>query len=590
MDLKSNTPTVNLNTDSNIDSNMDSNDDLEIMDPTINDDFQEEDTIKTTIEVPNPLYVPTTGSKLNYVPYKDLATSHRNVYVLCRRDNISDTKFDTKLDVKLYDPSTSVSQLAEYGQFLTCLLAPLKVINNSTIRQGLIKIGKDIMEVFNHHKYIFNDTVLVCMMLEVTETHVMNWIKMYDYVEMDDFIKMKIFTSYYKISDKTSQKSLIEMIKNTHDFQYWADPRNCNINSNHKFFNRKFNLSFIRKWKIPVNQIDEELKKILLTFNTPATKSKLNLPNDKYPSEMTTVKPVPNVRKSNINTYTKHTNPKNTSFYGLVDVSHTNPIYEDIEELLLGRALTFQEKFYLMTHLLVSKTHCHLLLKNPKIMQATQPMWTRYAPVFKYLLGYAWVCFYNEEMIKKTKTISSDRYVFTLEQATQLPSYQIADDDPFQSPYFTLMVTENQIDFKGNFNGPKKIRNLNYGIVNPIEFKRRLNIFISGDSLIDMFEGANWSNMAITGSCMAAVLPKNNPLFLLFTSTKIGSDGNIEMADMELLRFYQEYYAHSDIDIACNHPNIMDFINHVKSTKSLIIQNLNKHQIKCTENEIDIKP
>ena len=49
------------------------------------------------------------------------------------------------------------------------------------------------------------------------------------------------------------------------------------------------------------------------------------------------------------------------------------------------------------------------------------------------------------------------------------------------------------------------------------------------------------------------------------------------ITDNELDRFFREYYSLSDIDIACNHDNIIDFIDHVIEVRNILHFNLQKH-------------
>lgn len=595
---------TDLNTFEEYTSNHRNDDDLEIMDPTLND-LNENNINETKHNETNPFYLGESASTFTYIPYREINKTHQYVYIICRKceskQNINsneNTKYSNPetmcmLTNIICDSKTQMICLKKYTSLLTCLRAPLCIAKNAFIRQGLLTVKSDVIELFNHQSYNMNDTVLACLMLEVYETSVEKWINLYTNCssELDEFIKMKIFTSYYDINDKICHKYLIDVIKNSQEFQYWSDLNNCMINNDHKFINRKFNLSFIKKWKIPVTQIESELRKILINFNKSNIKHATNNTGN-YPSQITNISD--NKLKINaankLKTLDYRSNPKNKSFYKIFNTDDINPIYNNIEDLFKSRAITEQEKYYLVTHMLISKTYCHFILKNKNILQQIHYMWEKYAPLFKYLLGYSVNCLYMEEMIKKTKTVKTDRYVFTLEEASQFPSFPFTHDNPYMSPYFTMLVDRSLLNLSGNFNGPSVINGLRYGVVDLIEFRRRLNIFVSGNSKMDLFKGANWNNMVITGSCMSAILPVNNPLFTLFTQTKINKNGDITMKDGELLRFYQEYYAHADIDIACNHTNIIDFIKHAEHIKSVIHKNLNENNIVCNESDIDIKP
>jgi hypothetical protein len=50
---------------------------------------------------------------------------------------------------------------------------------------------------------------------------------------------------------------------------------------------------------------------------------------------------------------------------------------------------------------------------------------------------------YLEESIRKTKMVSSDRFVFTSEQASFLPEFPFNPDCIRRSPYLPILINEN---------------------------------------------------------------------------------------------------------------------------------------------------
>jgi hypothetical protein len=77
-----------------------------------------------------------------------------------------------------------------------------------------------------------------------------------------------------------------------------------------------------------------------------------------------------------------------------------------------------------------------------------------------------------------------------------------------------------------------------YGVADLITFKQRMNVFLSGDKKFDVFKHANFKNIAVSGSMIAACLPNFNPLIL-----NVGCDFEA---------FVDEYYGSADLDILCN--------------------------------------
>ena len=215
-------------------------------------------------------------------------------------------------------------------------------------------------------------------------------------------------------------------------------------------------------------------------------------------------------------------------------------------------------------------------------MCANKKLFEKYMPIFRYVMGYSWVTFYMEESFKKNKIKQSDRFVFNLDTAQLLPVFPFDSKYPHLNPYFCCLVSDDLLKSKNNINGVNCNYEYQNGITDLVEFKKRMNIFISGKETIDLLQGMNWSNMVVTGGMMPAILPKTNPLIELF---KHITDPKVSLSEKELDRFYQEYYANSDVDVACNHDNIIDFIEHVKHIKVILANNL-----KINEKEIEVEP
>ena len=68
---------------------------------------------------------------------------------------------------------------------------------------------------------------------------------------------------------------------------------------------------------------------------------------------------------------------------------------------------------------------------------------------------------------------------------------------------------------------------------------------------INILDGLDWSNIAMSGSIMACCLPNYNPLM---NSYILDKDMNIDFA-----AFANEYYKDADIDIMCNISDIFKY-------------------------------
>ena len=149
-----------------------------------------------------------------------------------------------------------------------------------------------------------------------------------------------------------------------------------------------------------------------------------------------------------------------------------------------------------------------------------------FSNLYRYLFGYAWLRFYMEESIKKTWINKEDEFVFDINTASMLPVYPFAMDDPKSNPYLPLMVDDKVIQGNKNFGGfmffnTDNKDHMNQGITDLDGFKKRMNLFITGNSHNDIFNNLDWeeAGMGISGSIMAACLQKRHPLLNLFVGS-----------------------------------------------------------------------
>jgi hypothetical protein len=535
---------------------------------------------------PNPFHLPMEGSKLKYSKTKFLADEYKNIYILCLVDDFEPTETNKNKIKLFYQPESEITELRGQAKMVTLIKGSFSIVYLQKIRSGLVTITKELLEYFNHDSNELNKKEIVYLMLESKETTVRSWLKLYESESnLDQFIEQKIFASYYGLSDEKLDDNILGLIKHVDDFKYWKDKRNCSLSINEAFKNRKFNLSFVQKWNLPTDEIEKELKALLENFKENKNNIKSNIKNTNYPPQITNSRiEEPKEDPLKMNTYVDGSKTDRKSFFPLTKPENLVISWDSVEELLVNHSLNEKEKYYLICNLLASKNYCHYVLGNKKILESNKLLFEKYKPIFRYVMCYAWISLYMEESIRKTRTKQSDRFVFDIDTASQLPVFPFSSQVPHLNPYFCCMISDSHLNSTQNINGVKQSFDYQNGIIDLNEFKRRLNIFVSGKADTDLLNGANWSNMAITGGSMAAIIPKTNPLMALFKKTV---DPNVPMTEQELDRFFQEYYAKSDVDIACNYSNILDFIEHIKHLKTIIHINLGPN---VKESEIHIDP
>ena len=463
----------------------------------------------------NPFFVSVGGGSLSSVTYPTLLADYSEIYIICSKEEFHNAP-ETKL---FYEKDTKIDSLVSCKDRIMLVKAPMSIARIYSIKIGLVIVSGDILHKFDesvepgHNK-------LAYLMLYVDNRHVKNWIATQCESRIDLFVELKMFTTYYNINDYKTAQYMVELIKNAAQLDYWSDIDNCNL-STLKIKHRKFGINQGKKWDT------------------------MNLQTGDYPVAVETTQ----------------RDKKDKSSGSYYEIPSYNEILNEthVMELLDGKVLSREEIYYLVMSLLASKKYCHYIIKN--FNNATiKSITSGYKLLTKYLMGYAWISLLMEENIKKSKMSTYDRCVLTLDQAAALPIFDFDQEKPHKNPYFAVTLPDTEIT--NNILGVHNDKKSQQGIISMDKFVTRLNIFIT-DEDINVFKGIDWSNTVITGGCMAAILPKCNPLM-----------GATNVTAPILRNFFNKYYSTSDIDIACRYKNTMKYIEHVKKTTNIIVENV----------------
>ena len=272
--------------------------------------------------------------------------------------------------------------------------------------------------------------------------------------------------------------------------------------------------------------------------------------------------------KRNFNKIIKYNNIIN-NYLIIYDSNFTK---EDINKIFSN--LNDTQKYYLFSNLIISKKYYYLVINNEYILNLMKPIINKYIPVFRYLFSYTWLYLYYEEKIINNKLKTNDNIVFDINTASLLPIFPFLYEDIKINPYMSFMVNNEILNPLTNFNGLKEYtytdNNKNYfnkGICNLTQFRERLNIFIMNKSNLNIFENINWNKlkMAICGPIMTACLQVQHPLVNMFDETDF---------DNKLLRFYNEYYALTNIHIIFLANDIFEYMNNVNEFYNQIVVNM----------------
>ena len=206
-----------------------------------------------------------------------------------------------------------------------------------------------------------------------------------------------------------------------------------------------------------------------------------------------------------------------------------------------------------------------------------KPLFEKYLPFYRVIMGIAWITLYTEECLIKTKSTIDNRFVFEINNASKLPIFPMCSEDLHLNPYISMLVSIKMIDANNNCLGIPTIANYtNYGISNLDEFKRHFNIFTTGKSNKNIFDGIDWTNFAISGSIIPACVPKRHPLMDLVCDNTMNEEQQYAI-------YFNHYYNESDIDLMYNGNSIFDFMNKTNTIIQQIKQNMNQLKEKSAD-------
>ena len=385
----------------------------------------------------------------------------------------------------------------------------------------------------------------------------MEYLKLYDCQSNFKIIWNLIFLKNYFYKDNemsiSSSSQLLDMIKLMNESNYWTRDYNCKCNITTSFNKRRFQLSYTK------TIIDNSLERLL---NILGNDQKINNYLDC-------------IHKNK--TYVDASDAIKNIGYKVYRISKSDNITRDNINSLFDK-LNNEEKFYFVCNMLVSKKYCHFIINNLYIMKSMELYVTHFIELFRYLISYTWIRFYFEESIKKSWINKNDDFIFNIDTASELPTFPVSMETIKYNPYLPLMISNDKLATSINIGGIKQDINYKYyGKITSLDgFKKRFNVFMTGISTFNIFEGLDFKNvdMGISGSVMAACLQEEHPLMI---KTK-GKQHNccLSVFDRDWSRYLSEYYSNADLDIMIKESNSIEFIKKARIIYNQIIKNLVK--------------
>ena len=479
--------------------------------------------------------------KHNYeIKLNDYKKNFYKFYILCLNNN--------KLNKTILNKHINLDQLENIQNDFILIEGNFDLLFNKKHKMNLVVIDKIFVEKFNHNKLSLSSNILLLPIFNLNKENTILYLQQFTgLIKLEDYIKLKYINKFYK---NINYYNLFGLLSSLKENKFWEIKYNCNLNLSQYFLNRNFNFDNIQKSKnqILINKIKNFPEK-----------------GDDYLSYL---------YKENINNNISEMIRKQG--YSIYNIDNQNKISNDDINFIVDNINNQYELYKLTMNLLISKNNNHMILNNNNILLKLNDInfmksfnssnntsfFTKYIYPFKYALSYSWITLYMEESIKKRNIKSNDRFVFSINNAALLPSFNINIANIKDNPYITLLMANNILDIQNNCLSLKFDGNGDYGVNTLDIFRKRLNIYMISNKDKNIFEHINWNNLAISGSVISACITKYNPLINKF------KDNNYDL-------YFKSYYGNSDIDIMCNLNNNIDFFNKVYEVKSTIEQNIN---------------
>jgi len=544
-------------------------------------------------EIKNPFYISNTECPLKELEKKELYSNYKKVYILCTRNDIVIDKLtsdDKDILAMFFDKIVDLEEFNKLSKYFTIIEASSKILKNKEhFAQAIIvdtmkSEGKNnILEIFNHNKYSFeNFNEIIIPMIELTENFANIYKDQYEMPDENNNIFKAIMLDVYYNRDNYHPNiyKLHKSITSIKESDYWSIQSNCNYTITKNFIDRKFKYTFKEshvKGLVKANSIkknyDIEINKVINELEKDVPK------NNNYLEHI--------YRKDIfVDIHNGLKDLKNRTYYATADekLATMKINYELVNELFHNLDSNLHKKYLydIFNILLVSKEYCHLVLNNKFVLEKMKNIIDENYHIYRYLFGYAWLCFYTEECIFKTKTTDNKRYVFDINTANLLPVFPLVQSDIHLNPYITLLTSQKSIDIQNNcMTLPMSYNNFEeqYGVCDLTEFKKRFNLFTTGNETKNIFDSINWNNFAVSGSVIPACLMKKSPLIDLVKHAEQNDNDNMKT-------YFGHYYSNSDIDLMCNTSSVFDFMDKFE----LIIRQINKNIYKTDEFKLTIEP
>ncbi len=548
---------------------------IDMQDQSINQEQIKEQIELKAGEFLNPFYVGISGGNIKQLNWGDIHRNYNSVVILTI-SNSNDLKQNNTLSY-LFNRIMKEEQLLDING-ITYFRTGLNILKNRDeyFKANIIS-KKYLIELFPNG--VFNESEIVIGIFEMTEDNTRTYCNMYQSHDELAQVEQKLDMFNYYIGDKKNThfinfENIFSELKYTN---YWKTKENLDINITASFVDREFNNQRSGNNNFTViTDRNQNLKETTIPTTGEQKVKVLKQGTKDYPighqQDDKDVLPENKVKKLRENFVDPSTmirttkDGKKRNFYlSHLDEKYTNEYMYNIINNIKDERM----KYMFVNNMLASKEYCHLIANNKQVLESLKPLFDKYQHVFKYTFGYAWLTFYLEECLARTRAHKKSRFVFDINTANKIPVFPFALDDLKQNPYLTVLIDDVELlkdnvyglNYKENYDG--------YGVCDLETFKKRFNMFTSEDPNCDPLKDLDWSKFAVSGSSVTACLQKRSQLL----DEMVKQNNNDET--LGFVKFVRKYYGESDIDLMSNQTNFIDFLNSVQTVYDLLKTNLN---------------
>lgn len=444
----------------------------------------------------------------------------RRVILICSKANVN-------IPEKIYDKNVTSEELSDICQYLMMIPCSTKILKNEIHKNTLLFLSKNILSrIEQKNTFELQDFEIVIPFFDMEYNTVETYAQMYgpiecDYNKLYEILALKkIFNVPFKID--------FDYISNIlHDY-YW------------RYSKTEFNMTKIFD-KRNIRLLKDTDKSIQTDYNFVES----------------------NLYKCDI--YTAMKNSETRTFYVKDPTYYMNNINYDFVTQMFNSCNDEYTMFNLFNAFAVSKQHAHLVVNNKEVMHMMKPLFEKYKLIYSNILTYPMLTFYIEECLFGTKVQPNNRYLISIDTAHEYPIFPVSMQFSVNNPYVILPINQT---FINRLFGMLVFSNYKYyGIDNLEGFRKKLNIFTSGQIDKNIFNGIDWNSFVITGSAIPACVPTRSPL--------VDKVSNLsEPYEIQFIKFFKEYYSNSDIDIICTKQDYLEFINSTYEFVGVVKKNL----------------